>query len=65
MIPLMDNLVTFKNRNDTKVSKRVVTQVFRLNCTVGMQVVMSAEETVELIKDAFVTAGEVLRVHVG
>jgi hypothetical protein len=32
---------------------------------VGMQVVMSAEETVELIKDAFVTAGEVLRVHFG
>jgi len=39
MVPLMDNLVCFKNRNDPKVT-------------------MSAEETVELIKDAFVTAGE-------
>jgi len=39
MIPVMDNLVTFKNRTDPKVE-------------------LSAEETVELVKDAFISAGE-------
>jgi hypothetical protein len=40
MIPVMDNLVTYKNRTD-------------------VQVKMTAEETVELVKDAFISAGEV------
>merc|ERR550537_1056629 len=39
MIPLMDNLVTFKNRTDPKRE-------------------MDAAETIELVKDAFITAGE-------
>ena len=39
MVPLMDNLVVFKNRLDPKRE-------------------MDADETIELVKDAFITAGE-------
>jgi 20S proteasome subunit beta 6 len=39
LIPLMDNVITHKNRNDEKRP-------------------LSAEEVVEIVKDAFVTAGE-------
>jgi len=39
LIPLMDNLITHKNRNDENVE-------------------LSKEEVVEIVKDAFVTAGE-------
>jgi len=43
LIPLMDNLITAKNRNDILSSE---------------QVHIPAEEVVEIVKDAFVTAGE-------
>ena len=39
LIPLMDNMITHKNRNDENRE-------------------LGAEEVVELVKDAFVTAGE-------
>ena len=39
LIPLMDNVITHKNRNDEKRP-------------------LAAEEVVEIVKDAFVTAGE-------
>lgn len=39
MIPIMDNIVTYKNRLDPKISR-------------------SPEELIELVKDAFITAGE-------